>query len=98
MANVLENSKQLRKTEGRGNRLSSLLCLPDGGVIFHTYAKVVRIMRQNACTLAFCAKSVIIHTLVIYKLIKASMGVNCNMVGRYRTVWVNMSIDKIKKL
>jgi len=55
----LENSKQLRKPEGRDNRLSSLLCLPDGGVTFHTYAKVVRIMRQNACALAFCVQNLL---------------------------------------
>ena len=53
-------------------------------VTFHTHTKVVGIMRQIDKSVSFfpfinlCAKSVIIHTSITYKLIKTDVGVNCN--------------------
>ncbi len=40
-----------KKINGVNANSLTMLC---GGVSFHTHAKVVGIMRQNACTLAFC--------------------------------------------
>ncbi len=39
-------------------------------VTFHTYAKVVGIMRQNACTLAFCVHQLLQFTPNVRKLLQ----------------------------
>lgn len=43
-------------------------------VTFHTHAKVVEIMRQNACLLTFC-----VQNLLAYMLIKTGIDVNCSL-------------------